>query len=212
MGYKAATQKAVNMSFLDRKLVGFAAASLLAAISLGACTTVEGTNALTDVATFEREVATSTLQGLGMVPKETKETIKTPRAPLVLPKDNKALPAPASRKLASALPQDSDKVQIDTSNLTEDDLRRLRNARVVDLNTVSGRPLTDVETQKLTARMTADRLKAKKSSRALFLPPEEYYTIVAGQDLICLADNGDLVPLDDPACPPAIRDALQSSN
>ncbi len=197
------------MSFLDRKIVALGAVSLLATMSLGACTTVEGTNALTDVATFEREVATSTLQGLGMVPKETKPVIKTPRAPLVLPKDNNVLPEPGEVKLASVLPEDSDKVQIDTTNLSEDDLRRLRNARVVDLNTISGRPLTDVETQKLTARMTADRLKAKKSSRPLFLPPEEYYTIVGGKDLICLAANGDLVQLDDPQCPPEIRAALQ---
>ena len=46
---------------------------LLLSAGLGACTTVEGTNALTDVGTFEREVATETLKGLGMVPQETKK-------------------------------------------------------------------------------------------------------------------------------------------
>lgn len=198
------------MVIFGHKILGFAAVSLVATLSLGACTTVEGTNALTDIGTFEREVATSTLQGLGMVPRTSKETLKTQRAPLVLPKDKTALPPPQEEKLAALLPEDSDKVQIDASNLTEEELSRLRNARVVDLNTVSGRPLTDAESRKLTARMTAARLKAKKSNRPLFLPPEDYYTTTsAGQDLICLAENGDLVTLSDPACPPEIRAALQ---
>lgn len=200
------------MSNFTSRVISFASAAFIAGLGLSACTTVEGTNALTDIATFEREVAINTLQGLGVVPQESKESLKTPRAPLVLPKDGKALPAPQEEKLASLLPEDSDKVQIDASNLTEEELRRLRNARVVDLQTVSGRPLTEAETNKLTARMTAARLKSVKSKRPLYLPPEDYYTITSsGQDLICLAANGDLVKLDDPACPPEIRAALSSS-
>jgi len=196
------------MSFLSYGRAGFAAAVLFASFALSACTTVEGTNALVDPSTFEREVANQTLQGLGMMPKDKKPMIETPRAPLVLPKDESVLPVP-TKQTADLLPEDSDKVQIDASNLTEDELRRLRNARVVDLRALSGRPLTEAESKQLTARMTAARLKAKTSSRPLFLPPDEYFTTVGGQDLVCLANNGDLVTLEDPACPPELRAALQ---
>ena len=46
-------------------------------------------------------------------------------------------------------------VRLDTPGHSEADIRRLRNARVVDLRTLDGRPLTDEEARKLTARMTA---------------------------------------------------------
>ena len=59
--------------FTNRHYVGQAAIGLLLAFGLGACTTVEGTNALTDIATFEREVATETLQGLGMLEREERD-------------------------------------------------------------------------------------------------------------------------------------------
>lgn len=197
------------MSSFTSKVLGIASVALVAGVGLGACTTVEGTNALSDIGTFEREVAINTLEGLGIVPQKTKEPIKTPRAPLVLPKDGQSLPTPQEQKLASLLPEDSDKVQIDASNLTEEEIKRLRNARVVDLTTQSGRPLTEAETRKLTARMTAERIKAGKTKRPLYLPPEHYYTVTtSGQDLVCLAANGDLVKLDDPTCPPEIRAAL----
>lgn len=200
------------MSSFTSRVIGFASAAVIAALSLGACTTVEGTNALTDLTTFEREVAINTLQGLGVVPQKTKASLKTPRAPLVLPKDDKSLPPPQEQKLAALLPEDSDKVQIDASNLTQDEIKRLRNARVVDLHTISGRPLTESESIKLTSRMTAARLKSNKAKRPLHLPPEHYYTITSsGQDLICLAANGDLVKLDNPACPPEIRAALSGN-
>lgn len=198
------------MSILGFRRTGFVATALFLAFGLGACTTVEGTNALVDAQTFEREVANETLQGLGMLPRKGKPIIKSARAPLVLPKDTASLPAP-KKSNEDLLPEDSDKVQIDATNLTKEDLRRLRNARVVDLRTYAGRPLTEVETRQLTARMTAARLKAKKSSRPLYLPPDDYFTTIGGQDLICLAANGDLVPLDDPACPPEIRAALQGN-
>lgn len=199
------------MSILGFRRTGFVATALFVAFGLGACTTVEGTNALVDAQTFEREVANETLQGLGMLPRKGKPSIKSARAPLVLPKDTASLPSPRKSDTADLLPEDSDKVQIDVTNLTEEDLRRLRNARVVDLRTYAGRPLTEAETKQLTARMTAARLKAKKSSRPLYLPPDDYFTTISGQDLICLAANGDLVPLDDSACPPEIRAALQGN-
>ena len=70
------------------------AALLLVAGGLSACTTTEGTNAFTDFATFEREVMTSTAQGVGLVPKAEKPDPTNPRGPLVLPKKGTALPAP----------------------------------------------------------------------------------------------------------------------
>ena len=45
-----------------------------AVAALAACTTVEGTNAFKDGETFEREVLTSTAQGIGLLPREKKKT------------------------------------------------------------------------------------------------------------------------------------------
>src|SRR5690606_15701310 len=135
---------------------GLASLGLVLTLALGACTTVEGTNALTDFGTFEREVMTSTARGVGLVPGEApKEDITNARAPLVLPASGQALPAPATETAAAQLPANSDTVRIDTSNLTEADLQRLRNAKVVDLRSVAGRPLTEQEARTLTARMRA---------------------------------------------------------
>jgi hypothetical protein len=188
---------------------GFAALAISAiALSLSACTTVEGTNAMTSVGTFEREVMSETLKGVGIIPRETKQALNQPRAPLVLPKDGSALPAPADPAQIAEIPEDSGVVQIDASNLTREELRLLRNARVVDLRSVSGRPLTDAEARQLTARMVA--AKNYTGPRPLILPPDEYFTTTAqGDTLICLARNGDLVPVTDPACPAEIRRALQ---
>ncbi len=187
-----------------------AALGLVLTLALGACTTVEGTNAMTDVGTFEREVMTSTLQGLGMIERTEKEETNTRRAPLALPRQTASLPAPADDTKTAMLPADSANVQIDTAGLSEEDMKRLRNARVVDLRTLAGRPLTDVEARQLTARMTAAQLKS--GPRPLYLPPEEYFTVVGGKDTVCLAKNGDLVPLNDKSCPEEIRKALQESN
>ena len=45
--------------------------------------------------------------------------------------------------------------------------------------------------------------------RSIFTPPEQYFSLDASQqDLVCLAANGDLVSVNDPACPPEIRKAL----
>lgn len=187
---------------------GLFSLALVVGLGLSACTTTEGTNAMTDFGTFEREVMTSTLQGFGVIDRAEKEETNQRRAPLVMPK-TAALPSPTEATKVAMLPADSDNVQLDTSNLSEADIRRLRNARVVDLRTLSGRPLTDTEAKQLTARMTAAQLKS--GPRPLYLPPDEYFTTVRGQDMVCLAPNGDLVALSDAACPDEIRRALRRS-
>ncbi len=180
---------------------------ILVGLSLSGCTTVDGTNAMTDVGTFEREVMSETARGLGLIPRDQKEELTTRRGPLVLPRDTASLPAPV-RANQSVLPADSDSVQIDTTNLSEEDLRRLRNARVVDLRSLSGRPLTEEEQRRLTARMQAANIaQLQGNSRPLYLPPEEYFTTVGSQELVCLAPNGNLVSLRDPSCPPELRNA-----
>lgn len=186
---------------------GLLTVGIVLGLGLSACTTTEGTNALSDVGTFEREVLTETMKGMGMMEREEKPENAERRGPLVLPKST-ALPAPEDPKATKTalIPEDSSRVQIDTSNISEADLKRLRNARVVDLRTLSGRPLTDVETKQLTARMTAAKLKG--GPKPLYLPPDEYYTTIKGQDMVCLAANGELVPLTDPSCPPEVRKAL----
>ncbi len=188
-------------------LVAFAA---LMVGALAACTTVEGTNALTDFGTFEREVLITTAQGVGLVPKgAAKEEPTQARAPLALPRDDTNLPAPTT-SMANQLPVDSDSVQIDISGLTEADLTRLRNARVVDLRSVSGRPLTEAETKALTARMiAANRQVTVNGQRPLYLPPDEYFVTVAGVDLVCATATGELVSLNDPKCPEDVRKALK---
>jgi hypothetical protein len=188
-----------------RRTAGLAAI-LLVAVGLGACTTTEGTNAFTSVDTFEREVMNTTAQGLGLVPKEVKPDPTNPRAPLVLPKSTANLPPPTEDTVTAQLPADSDTVQVDASGLTQDELNRARHARVVDVNTPDGRPLTQAELQKLTAKMKAYRLSDKRS---IFVPPEQYFELSGNkEDLVCLAPNGDLVPVNDPTCPLEIRKAL----
>lgn len=218
MGYKA-RRKGIKgrfmRSFSKGRRSAFSAVTrtmlvsfgLVAGLALSACTTTEGTNALTDFTTFEREVMTSTLAGVGMIEREEKEETNQRRAPLVLPKKGAPLPAPQEARVA-ALPEDSDSVQIDTTGLSEEDLKRLRNARVVDLRTMSGRPLTEAETRQLTARMTAARLQS--GPRPLYLPPEEYFTRIEGQDLVCMTKTGELVPINHNDCPYEIKSAIGS--
>lgn len=187
---------------------GLLSLGLILSAGLSACTTTEGTNAMSDIGTFEREVAIETMKGMGMMEREEKDENIQPRGPLVLPK-TASLPPPvdsASDRTAALLPADSGNAQIDTRGLTQDDLSRLRNARVVDLHTVDGRPLTDEEAKKLTAKFKSAQLKG--GPRPLYMPPEQYFTTVKGKDTVCLAANGELVPLDDKACPPEIRKAL----
>ena len=187
---------------------GLLSLGLILSAGLAACTTTEGTNALSDIGTFEREVAVETMKGMGMMEREEKDENIQPRGPLVLPKDGR-LPPPVDKTTDTAeaqLPVDTNHAQIDARNLTEDDIKRLRNARVVDLRTLDGRPLTDEESRQLTARFKAAKLSP--GARPLYLPPEEYFTTVKGQDMVCLAANGELVPLSDKSCPPEIRRAL----
>ncbi|HQZ12620.1 MAG TPA: hypothetical protein PK286_07005 [Devosia sp.] len=179
---------------------------LVAALALSACTTTEGTNALTDFGTFEREVMNTTLQGVGVLPREAKAETNQRRAPLALPKGGAALPQPGKDTQVAVLPTDSNRPQIDMTGLTEADLKRLRNARVVDLHTLSGRPLTEAEAKQLTARMTAARVKS--GSRPLYMPPEDYFTHVEGKDLVCISKAGQVVPLDSKDCPYEIKKAI----
>lgn len=184
--------------------------ALMATLALGACTTVEGTNALTDFGTFERDVLNTTARGVGLIPGEApKPDLTQARAPLALPRAGGDLPAPSAQSAAAQLPANSSTVQIDTTNLTEADLTRLRNARVVDLRSLSGRPLTAEEARALTTRMTAAGMQVSTTgSRPLYLPPDEYFTRVGDANLICRTPNGELVPLSDARCPEDVRRAL----
>jgi len=200
------------MSILRRMIEGrlarAAAVAGVALVSLSACTTLEGTNAFTDGATFEREVLRSTLQGIGVVPAEPGPTnTQTQRAPLVVPGSG-AVPPPPQQAATAALPANSDQVVLDRSGLTDADLAFLRDGRVVDVNQVQGRPLTETEARQLAARMAAYRQAQGQGERSIYLPPEAYFNRVGGQQLICLASNGTLVPLNDPTCPPEVRAQL----
>lgn len=192
-------------SMIEGGLARAAAAAGVALLALAGCTTLEGTNALTDGATFEREVLRSTLQGIGVVPHEPGPSgTPTPRAPLVLPGSG-AVPPPPQQAVAAALPADSDQVVLDASGLTAADLAFLRDGRVVDAGQVQGRPLTEAETRQLAARMAAYRRAQGQGERSIYLPPEAYFNRVGNQQMICLAPNGTLVPLTDPTCPPDVR-------
>ena len=194
---------------------GSVAMVVVMALALAACTTVEGTNALTDVGTFEREVMTSTAHGIGLVPGEApKEELSHARAPLVLPQSGQGLPLPTTEVASAQLPADSDTVRIDSTNLSEADLQRLRNARVVDLRSISGRPLTEEESRALTARMRANNrdVRVDSGKRPLYMPPDEYFTRVGNAELICSAPGGVLVSISDPKCPAEVRNALRRTN
>jgi len=188
------------------RIAAFAAISLVS-LGLSACTTTEGTNAFTSAQTFETEVMDKTAAGLGLIPQEVKPDPTNPRGPLVMPKDTKTLPPPEKdTQVASQLPVDSAQPKVDTAGLSQTDIARIRHVRVVDVNTPDGRPLTAAELQKLTGKMKAYQLSSKRS---IFTPPEQYFTLSAGQqDMVCLAKNGDLVSVNDPNCPLEIRKAL----
>lgn len=191
---------------------GLFSLGLLLMAGLAGCTTAEGTNAMTDFGTFEREVMTSTARGVGLVPGETpKADLTQARAPLVLPKDASQLPPPTVA-MADQLPVDSNAVQIDASNLSEADLARLRNARVVDMQTIAGRPLTETEARQLTARMRAANVGITGTAkRPIYMPPADYFTRVGDADLVCRAANGTIVNLNDPACPEDVRKAIKAA-
>lgn len=192
---------------------GLASLGLVLALALAGCTTVEGTNAMTDVGTFEREVMNTTARGFGLIPGEApKEDLTQARAPLVLPQGGAALPVPTTAAATAQLPADSDTVRIDTANLSQADITRLRNAKVVDLTTVAGRPLTEQEARTLTARMQAANMQVSvNGKRPLYLPPEDYFTRVGDADLVCSIGNGEVVSINDPKCPESVRKALKAS-
>lgn len=191
---------------------GLAALGLVATLALAACTTVEGTNALTDFGTFEREVMNTTARGVGLIPGEPPKPEPTSaRAPLVLPKGNADLPAPTTATAAGQLPANSNTVRIDTANLTEQDIINLRNARVVDARSVAGRPLTEAEMRQLTARLQQNNMAVTANTqRPLYLPPEQYFTRIGDAQMVCRAANGDIVSINDNRCPADIRRQLQS--
>lgn len=192
------------------RLIGIAGALSLFAVTLSACTTIEGTNALTDVGTFEREVGQETLKGLGMIPRENKAPIKTPRGFLALPKDGAAIPPPTQETDLAMIPTDRDKAKIDTTGLSAEDLQRIRSIVVFDGLAQSGRKLTDAEIAQVTKNVQAGRLRISRSSPPLWVPDQSYFTTsVNGQEAVCLAKNGDLVSLNDPACPPEVKAQMQ---
>lgn len=196
----------VNSNGRMKSLLRLTFVAATAAIALSACTTVEGTNALVDPLTFEREVMRSTLQGVGLVPTEEKAMISGERSPLVVPASGTTPPPPGQS--SAVIPQDSDAVVFDTAGLTTADLEALRAGRVVSSGATSGRALTDAEARQLAARMGAYRNAQGMGQRSIYLPPESYFQTVGGQQLICQAANGTLVAVTDPSCPPDVRAAL----
>lgn len=196
-------------AFFAALLKPLAALSLILLVpALSACTTAEGTNALVDPGTFEREVMDTTLQGLDILPPPSPKDDKEHRGPLVMPKQMAQLPSPTKGTPAAALPVDSDNPQINTAGLTDADMKHLRNAKVVDLHSLDGRALTDTERKQLTARLAAANVGQQPGTRALTLPPVSYFADYKGADAVCKAADGTLVPLRDARCPAQIRRAL----
>lgn len=204
----------MHVAFSTAARAGLAALGLLATLALGACTTVEGTNAMTDFGTFEREVLNDTARGVGLIPGQApKEDLTSARAPLVLPKSTTgaaALPTPTTQVASAQLPANSSTVQIDTTGLSASDIETMRKARVVDMRTLGGRPLTDAEARQLTAQMQAANMPiTANNQRPLYLPPAEYFTQVGDASLVCRAATGELVSLRDSRCPADVRRALE---
>ena len=101
-------------------------------------------------------------------------------------------------------------MQIDTTGLSEADIATMRNARVVDMRTINGRPLTEDEARQLTARMQQNNMPVVASNqRPLYLPPAEYFTQVGDASLVCRAASGELVSLRDDRCPADVRRAIE---
>jgi len=192
---------------LSKSLLIVAAVAGISA--LGACTTDEGTNALVSPYAFEHEVMDPTLQGLDILPPDPSKPPPKPRAPLVMPKQTAELPPPAARNpAAAALPTDSTDPKISTAGLSQADLARLRNARVIDLSALNGRALTDSERRQLAAQLAAAN-QGNSGSRPLTLPPASYFASYKGSNAVCKAANGTLVALNDPRCPEKIQHALR---
>ncbi len=210
MGYKPA-RAGTKGSFMAFELTAgrtFAVAAMaLVSLGLAACTTTEGTNAFTSAQTFENEVLDPAAAGIGLIPGPPPKPDPTnPRGPLVLPKDTSVLPPPTTDTTTAMLPADNGKPKVDTTGLSAADVDRLKHVRVVDLDTPDGRPLTAAELKQIIGKMKAFTLS---HTHSLFTPPEQYFSLDNNhQDLVCLAKNGDLVSVNDPACPVEIRNAL----
>ncbi|SDG40816.1 hypothetical protein [Pelagibacterium luteolum] len=174
-----------------------------AALALSACTTVEGTNAMVDPMTFEREVMRSTLQGVGIVPQEEKAMVAGGRSPLVVPASGSTPPPPTAS--AAVIPANSDRAVLDASNLTTADLQALRTGRVISSDALSGRPLTEAEARQLAARSAAANTSGQRS---IYLPPAEYFQTVGGQSTVCQTATGAIVAITDPSCPAEVRAAV----
>ena len=93
-GFEASMRELFESTNKTMALIRIAFFGLAAAVSLSACTTVEGTNAMVDPLTFEREVMRTTLQGVGIVPQEEKPMVSGERSPLVLPASGSTPPPP----------------------------------------------------------------------------------------------------------------------
>lgn len=197
-------KKLVNTFAIKRVISGLIIASF--GLMLTACTTVEGTNALVDGGTFEREVLRTTLQGVGFIEQESKGLVSVERGPLVIPTSGAVPPAP--QKLTASIPQDSNQVVLDANGLSTRDLDILRSGKVVDSSNAVGRPLTEAEARQLTARMQAYNRGQKAGDRNIFFPPESYFARVGTQDTICKAADGSLVAVNDPKCPADVRAAI----
>ena len=197
-------RRAAPMAAILKPLAALVLVMLLPA--LAACTTAEGTNALVDPGTFEREVMDTTLQGLDIIPPPPAKVDKRQRTPLVLPKQMAQLPPP-TKSDSAALPVDSNNPQISTAGLSQADLQHLRNARVIDLQSLDGRPLTDTERKDMTSLMAAANVRTD-GARPLYLPPVSYFSSYKGKDAVCKADDGTLVSLQDSRCPVKIRNAM----
>ena len=161
--------------------------------------------------TFEREVGQETLKGLGVIPRETKAPIKTPRGKLALPKEGVVMPPPSKETETAMIPTDHDRAKLDTTGLTDEDVTRIRSIIVFDGIADSGRKLTNAEIAQVTKNIESGKLRINNASAPLWVPDQSYFSVssVGGQDAVCLAPNGDLVPLEDPACPPEIKKKLQ---
>jgi hypothetical protein len=125
-----------------------------------------------------------------------------------MPGNTAALPQPTQDNSELFIPTDSDQVTIDTAGLTNEDLRLLGRVRVVEEDDPYANRLPEErEFRRMVEQMQAYR-GMQTGQRPIDMPPERYFTTVDEDELVCLAANGDLVSISDPACPSSIRQAL----
>jgi hypothetical protein len=157
-------------------------------LGLAACTTTEGTNAFSDIGTFEREVMSETLRGMACcssASRRMRTSIRAARSccpnptPIFRRRHEKTDTAEA--RCRSIRQQGADRRD---RNLSEADIAPAQGARGRPLRIVDGRPLTEEARQD---HPQDEGGKASPGARPLYLPPEEYFTTVKGQDIVCLA-------------------------